>query len=125
MGKLTEKYSGLAEMLTDTEVEETFKAKALAAGANATTLNNLQMTLRNIDHNKAEVPTRPEFKRVMVGKLTVPISFLRHVELLAKFANVSEEAVWQLLMIETCQMYAERYASVVEALNTVVLDDRV
>lgn len=125
MGELAKKYANLAAMVTDKiENDEDFKRKATVAGVTSEQLTTLMQTLQSIDKRKAEVPCLPEFKRVHVGKLTVPVSFLRHIELLAKFAGVSEEAVWQLLMIETCQMYADRYAGLVDMLNSAVAEGK-
>jgi hypothetical protein len=117
------RYSSLSEMLVDKAVEQTFVERANEAGINEQRLQELKATLTNVQKNIKKVPAMMEYTRVKVGTLTVPNPFLRHVELLAKFAGVTEEAVWQLLMIETCSMYADRYQDLAETINETVRND--
>jgi hypothetical protein len=121
---LKQRYNSLAELIYDREPNDNFQRIAEKSGVTQDQLKTMTETLRNIEKNKNIVPTMEQFTRVRVGKLTVPKSFQRHVELLAKFAEVSEESVWQLLMIECCTMYANKYISVVEVLNESIVSQR-
>lgn len=123
MSSLSKQYRSLDALLADKAPDDDFKRRAEARGVSHEQLTELVGTLRNVETNKNFVPTLDEYVRVRVGKLTVPKGFLRHVELLAKFADVSEETVWQLLMIETCALYAERYENVVAVLNDTLRPD--
>jgi len=117
MGNLSKQYKGLDVLLAEKTESADFQQLAAEHGITGEQLSELATTLRNIEQNKTMVPTLDDYTRVRVGKLTVPKGFKRHVELLAKFAGVSEEAIWQLLMIETCALYADKYAKVVTVLN--------
>lgn len=117
MSGLINKFGSLAALVQAEVSDPDFEMIAAESGISHEGLTQLTQTLVNIDKNKNVVPHLGGYIRVNVGKLTVPESFLRHIELIAKFANVSMESVWQLLMIETCQMYSEKYAGVMEVIN--------
>jgi hypothetical protein len=124
MSELTNKFGSLAELVQEKSKEPDFADMAAESGISHEGLMQLTSTLQSINKNKNIVPTFPEYVRIDMGKLTVPKSFLRHMELIAKFADVSMESVWQLLMIETCQMYADKYAGVMEIINKELTTER-
>ena len=120
---LRSQFANLGELLADRVSQPTFEAIAQQNGVSGERLLELTNTLRAIETNKNVVPTLDNFTRVKVGKLTVPVSLIRHIELLAKFADVSMEAVWQLLMIETCSMYADRYSAIATTVNQIFTEE--